>query len=434
METKQITLFPLLFSNFVGTLGFSIVLPFLVFLVVDFGGNSVIYGILSSIYPAFQLIGAPMLGRWSDSFGRKKVLLISTAGTLIGWIIFLFALYIPKLDLVDTNIALVGAFTVSLPLVVLFVARAIDGITGGNVSVANAYIADLSDDKTRSKNFGKMAISSNLGFIVGPALAGILGGTIYGNILPVLVAIFVSLVAFIAIWVLLKESNIVTNEFKPIQKNSVQRAYSYECKDCFNPPNPDKLKFKDIFQLKNISLIMGLNFFIFLGFNIFYTSFPIHAVSSLKWTITEMGIFYAILSGLMILVQGPILRKASQIFSEGNLIIIGSFILGVNFVLFFSNSNILIYVAAILFAVGNGLMWPSFMSILSKLAGKLHQGAVQGIASSIGSLASIIGLIIGGFLYNSIGSTTFLIAAGIIFVVFVLSFKILKIQSTFKAN
>ena len=434
METKQITLFPLLFSNFVGTLGFSIVLPFLVFLVVDFGGNSVIYGILSSIYPAFQLIGAPMLGRWSDSFGRKKVLLISTAGTLIGWIIFLFALYIPKLDLVDTNIALVGAFTVSLPLVVLFVARAIDGITGGNVSVANAYIADLSDDKTRSKNFGKMAISSNLGFIVGPALAGILGGTIYGNILPVLVAIFVSLVAFIAIWVLLKESNIVTNEFKPIQKNSVQRAYSYECKDCFNPPNPDKLKFKDIFQLKNISLIMALNFFIFLGFNIFYTSFPIHAVSSLKWTITEMGIFYAILSGLMILVQGPILRKASRIISEGNLIIIGSFILGVNFVLFFSNSNILIYVAAILFAVGNGLMWPSFMSILSKLAGKLHQGAVQGIASSIGSLASIIGLIIGGFLYNSIGSTTFLIAAGIIFVVFVLSFKILKIQSTFKAK
>lgn len=152
METKQSTLFPLLFTNFVGTLGFSIVLPFLVFLVVDFGGYSVIYGILSSIYPAFQLIGAPILGRWSDSSGRRKVLLISTAGTLIGWIIFLFALYMPKFDLVEINTALVGAFTLSLPLVVLFIARAIDGITGGNVSVANAHIADLSDDKTRSKN------------------------------------------------------------------------------------------------------------------------------------------------------------------------------------------------------------------------------------------------------------------------------------------
>ena len=417
-----------------GTLGFSIVLPFLVFLVVDFGGNSVIYGILSSIYPAFQLIGAPILGRWSDTLGRKKVLLISTAGTLIGWIIFLFALYMPKFDLIDIDTALIGAFTLSLPLVVLFAARAIDGLTGGNVSVANAYIADLSNDKTRSKNFGKMAISSNLGFIVGPALAGILGGTIYGNILPVLIAIFVSFVALIAIWILLKESNKLTKEIPPIQKNSVQRAYSYECKDCFNPLNPDKLKFKDIFKLKNIPLFMALYFFIFLGFNIFYTSFPIHAVSSLKWTITEMGIFYAILSGLMILVQGPILKKASQIFSEGNLIIIGSFILGVNFILFFSNSIILIYLATILFAVGNGLMWPSFMSILSKFAGKLHQGAVQGVASSIGSLASIIGLILGGFLYNSIGSPTFLVAAVIIFVVFALSFKILKIQRTFKVN
>ena len=417
-----------------GTLGFSIVLPFLVFLVVDFGGNSVIYGILSSIYPAFQLIGAPILGRWSDTLGRKKVLLISTAGTLIGWIIFLFALYMPKFDLIDIDTALIGAFTLSLPLVVLFAARAIDGLTGGNVSVANAYIADLSNDKTRSKNFGKMAISSNLGFIVGPALAGILGGTIYGNILPVLIAIFVSFVALIAIWILLKESNKLTKEIPPIQKNSVQRAYSYECKDCFNPLNPDKLKFKDIFKLKNIPLFMALYFFIFLGFNIFYTSFPIHAVSSLKWTITEMGIFYAILSGLMILVQGPILKKASQIFSEGNLIIIGSFILGVNFILFFSNSIILIYLATILFAVGNGLMWPSFMSILSKFAGKVHQGAVQGVASSIGSLASIIGLILGGFLYNSIGSPTFLVAAVIIFVVFALSFKILKIQRTFKVN
>ena len=417
-----------------GTLGFSIVLPFLVFLVVDFGGNSVIYGILSSVYPAFQLIGAPILGRWSDTFGRKKVLLISTAGTLIGWIIFLFALYMPKFDLIDIDTALMGAFTLSLPLVILFGARAIDGITGGNISVANAYIADLSDDRTRSKNFGKMAISSNLGFIVGPALAGILGGTIYGNVLPVLVAIFVSFIAFFAIWILLKESNKLTKEFPPIQKNNVQRVYSYECKDCINPPNSDKLKFKDIFKLKYIPLFMVLNFFIFLGFNIFYTSFPIHAISSLKWTITEMGIFYAILSGLMILVQGPILKKASQIFSEGNLIIIGSFVLAVNFVLFFSDSVVLIYLATILFAVGNGLMWPSFMSILSRFAGKVHQGAVQGVASSVGSLASIIGLIIGGLLYNTIGSPTFLVAASIIVVVFVLSFKILKIQKTLKVN
>ena len=88
----------------------------------------------------------------------------------------------------------------------LFFARAIDGITGGNLSVANAYLSDISSDETRSKNFGKMAISSNLGFIVGPAIAGILGGTIFGAILPVLAALVLSLITLIVLAFMVKES------------------------------------------------------------------------------------------------------------------------------------------------------------------------------------------------------------------------------------
>ena len=176
---KQIPLYPLLLINFIGTLSFSIVLPFLVFLVIDFGGNAIVYAILAAVYPAFQFIGAPILGRWSDIYGRKKILLISHGGTLVGWIIFLFALFLPEENLFSINSPLIGTFVITLPLVVLFIARALDGITGGNVSVADAYLADVSSDINRSKNFGKMAISSNLGFIVGPALAGILGATIY---------------------------------------------------------------------------------------------------------------------------------------------------------------------------------------------------------------------------------------------------------------
>ena len=108
-----------------------------------------------------------------------------------------------------------------------------------------------------------------------------------------------------------------------------------------------------------------------------------------------MGIFYSVLSGVMILVQGPVLRKALQKFSEEKLVVIGSLILGINFALFMFNSTVLVYVALVLFALGNGLMWPSFMSILSKRAGTVHQGVIQGVGSSMGSLASIIGLIVG---------------------------------------
>ena len=428
---NQIPLYPLLLINFIGTLGFSIVLPFLVFLVIDFGGNAIVYGILAAIYPAFQLIGAPILGRWSDIYGRKKVLLISHGGTLVGWIIFLFALFLPNENLFSINSLLVGTFVITLPLIILFIARALDGITGGNVSVANAYLADVSSDINRSKNFGKMAISSNLGFIVGPAIAGILGATIYKEILPVLAALFLSLVTLIVIGFSLKESKPSAGVIQVPVKGNIGKVFAQECKECYKIVNPKKLRFLDIFKLTHISFLLFLYFLIFLGFSIFYTSFPIHAVLGLKWSITEMGIFYAVLSGIMILVQGPILRKALQKFSENKLVIIGSLVLGINFIFFLSNNILLIYTAAVLFAIGNGLMWPSLLSILAKKAGTVHQGAVQGVASSFASLASIIGLTIGGVLYNAIGATTFLITAGVIFTVFIISFRLLKILDSY---
>src|ERR687892_2377252 len=186
---NKISLFPLLLINFTGTIGFSIVLPFLVFLVTDFGGNAILYGILAATYPAFQLIGSPILGRWSDTYGRKKILLLSHAGTLAGWIIFLVALFLPVNNLLNIDIMVIGTFAITLPLAVLFLARAIDGLTGGNVSVADAYVADISSDENRSRNFGKMGMASNLGFVIGPAIAGILGATIYGEVLPVSVAL-----------------------------------------------------------------------------------------------------------------------------------------------------------------------------------------------------------------------------------------------------
>ncbi len=438
---KQVSIFPLLLSNFIGTMGFSIVLPFLVFLVIDFGGNSLVYGILAAIYPAFQLIGAPLLGRWSDTIGRKKVLLISNGGTFVGWVVFLIALFVPVWNIYSVNSIILGTFVITLPLIILFLARALDGITGGNISVANAYLADISTDKSRSKNFGKMAISSNFGFIVGPALAGILGSTIYEEVLPVLAAVFISLIALIVIAVMLKESKVTATATTATtattttaslveisEKESIRKVFSCEPKECYKIPNPKNLSFLDVFRLKDISFLLVLYFFIFLGFNIYYTSFPIHAVSGLKWTVTEMGIFYSVLSGVMILVQGLVLRKALQKFSEEKLVVIGSLILGVNFALFMFNSTVLVYVALVLFALGNGLMWPSFMSILSKRAGTVHQGVIQGVGSSMGSLASIIGLILGGLLYNLIGPTTFLISAAVIFMVFVMSFKLLKVK------
>lgn len=126
-------------------------------------------------------------------------------GTVVSWIVFLIAFFVPVRIVGDVDSTTLGQFTLTLPLILLFLARAADGITGGNVSVANAYLADITDEEHRSRNFGRMALSGNLGFVLGPALAGLLGATIYGEVLPVVAALVISILAALMIVFGLKE-------------------------------------------------------------------------------------------------------------------------------------------------------------------------------------------------------------------------------------
>jgi MFS family permease len=150
--TRKASIFPILLVNFIGTLGYSIILPFLIVIVIKFGGNELVYGIMVASYSFFQLIGAPVLGKWSDQYGRKKVLLLSQAGTFLAWVIFVIALSIPNSTILSIEPRILGAFILTIPLLFLFLARALDGITGGNVSVANAYLADVTDEENRKSN------------------------------------------------------------------------------------------------------------------------------------------------------------------------------------------------------------------------------------------------------------------------------------------
>ncbi|MFQ5998430.1 MAG: MFS transporter [Candidatus Bathyarchaeia archaeon] len=428
-KDRRISLFPILLVNFIGTMGFSIVLPFLVFLVTRFGGDAVIFGVLGAVYPAFQLVGAPILGRWSDTYGRRKILLLSQLGTLAAWGLFLVALFLPITPILEPNSATLGAFMITAPLVFLFLARALDGITGGNISVANAYLADITEEKDRSRNFGKMSMSATLGFVAGPALAGILGATLFGELLPVLAAFFLSLIASVVIAIYLPESKQCIIEKDP-EKVNTRKIFGHEIKECYDLADPEKRSFKDIMKTKNMSYMFALYFIMFFGFTVLHTAMPIHAATGLNWTVTDLGILFVVLGLMLAVVQGPILSRASRRFSEGVLIVVGSVVLGTSYVFFLSPNTGVIYLGAAFYAVGTGLMWPSFLSILSKLGGSKHQGSVQGFASSFGSLASIIGLITGGILYGVLGPTTFLVSAVTIYAVFLLSFRILSFEKS----
>lgn len=418
---KGSSILPVLAVNFVNALGYSIILPFLIFLVTRFGGTGYVYGLLAAVYPSLQLVGAPLLGRWSDSHGRRKILLLSQIGTLIGWGLFLLALYLPMTTLLGVRIS-GEAVALTLPLVTLFLARALDGLTGGNNSVANAYLADISLDEDRRKNFSRMAISGNLGFVIGPAAAGLLGSTSWHETPPVLAALAISAIAVATIAFMLPESKPCVLE--KIKGMPIGKVLGQEPKDCFTPKKT--LPFRQVIALPGVGFLLVLYFLIFLGFNLFYTAFPVHAARGLHWKVSDTGAFFSILSVMMVVVQGPVLSWVSKRVSEGPLVVVGNLILGTNFLLLTSPDRGMIYLAAALFALGNGLMWPSVLSILARVAGDEHQGAVQGIAGSFGSLASIVGLVAGGILYESIHTTTFVLAGGIIFVVCILSLRLAR--------
>jgi MFS family permease len=404
-------------------LGYSIVLPFLVVLVLKFGGNELIYGILGATYSFFQFIGAPILGKWSDEQGRRKILILSQVGTLLAWIIFFIALIIPNTVLLNIDSQLLGIFLISIPLLLLFFARALDGITGGNVSVAYAYLSDITSDEDRKKNFGKMAASGNLGFIVGPAMAGLLGGSILGDKLPVLAAILISAFAVYIIYFKLIESKPCALK-NPADQLEARKLLGMEHLDCQIIEESNKIKFKDIIGLKHLPKLLIVYFLIFLAFNIFYVAFPVHAINSLNWTILDLGIFFSVLSAIMVVVQGPVLTIASKRFSDLILVITGSLMLAFSFFLFRYPSTFLIYTGVIFFSLGNGIMWPSFLAVLSKIAGDQYQGAIQGFASSSGSIASIIGLISGGLLYSIMSVNIFILPILIMISIIPFMFKI----------
>jgi MFS family permease len=417
------SIYPILSVNFVGTLGFSIVLPFLVFLVTRLGGNALVYGIMGATYSFFQLIGAPILGRWSDRYGRKRILMLSQLGTLTSWGIFLVALALPVRAMLDVDSRLLGTFTITIPLAVLFLARALDGITGGNVSVANAYLADITEDSDRSANFGKMAVSSNLGFIFGPAIAGVLGATALGETLPVLAAFLISFVASLIIGFRLQETRMCVLGADPERMN-VRKVLGQEQKECFQLKAAPKLSMGQVLSLPSVTLLMALQFLVFLAFNLFYIAFPVHAATGLGWTLTETGVFFSAMGFMMVMVQGPLLKQASRTWPDRMLVLGGSVMLAISFLFFTSHATAMIYAGTALLATGNGLMWPSLLAVLSKSTDRNDQGAVQGFASSAAAIASIAGLLIGGVLYGVLGSRVFVLSAAITSLVFLVAFRI----------
>lgn len=370
---KNRALFTLFIVVFIDLLGFGLVLPLLPFIGEKFGANPFQIGLLSASYSFFQFISSPILGRLSDRFGRKKLLIISQAGSAIGYLILGLANNIP----------------------LLFLARIIDGITGGNISIAQAYIADVTDKKNRARGMGIIGAAFGMGFIFGPAIGGLLAQK--GFLYPALFATAASTLTVILNFLFLKET--VTQSPNLNKSRSVSKF-----------PN---------FNFSIFSFPLNLIIFVFLiinlAFTLFQANFALWTQKTFGFGPTQNGWLYTFVGILIVTMQLVILPFLLKNIKEKTLMKTGILFLGLGiFLIIFIEFPALLFVPMFFIATGNGMSMPTLQAVASENVDPKDYGEILGVLQSAGSLGRIIGPVLGGEMFLIWGKNTPFLSAGIL--------------------
>jgi DHA1 family tetracycline resistance protein-like MFS transporter len=371
-------------------IGFGIVIPVLPYYIESFGATPFQLGLLVASYSVMQFIFSPVLGGMSDRYGRRPVLFFSLLGTSVGFLL----------------VGLAGA------LWVIFAGRILDGITGGNISTAQAYIADVTTRKDRARGMGLIGAAFGLGFVLGPAIGGVLSR--WGTHVPFIFAACLALANATGVFFYLPES-------LPREKRAAH--------------TPGVNRFTQIFaslrdaRFRTLSL---LYFLVVTAFSIMTTSFALYTQERFGYDAEQNGWLFAYIGILAVLMQGGIFGRLAHAIGEAALLVAGSLILAASLFMvpyvgpqWGGLAGLLVGMA--FFAVGNSLANPAATSLASKVAGEHEQGKALGIMQSGASLARAVGPFIAGFLLNTAAgkvddhslAVTFWTAAGIMFAAFV---------------
>lgn len=392
-------LIPAYLLTFVNVLGFSILMPVLPFIVSDYGAPKWVFGLLLTLYSTFQFIGAPYLGSLSDTNGRKPILLISQAGTLLSWIIFACALLLPDFPI----------YGFALPLIVIGLARILDGITGGNVSTTNAYVADVTTREEKSYVFGYLGGISGLGMIVGPAIGGLTASSSIGYLGTLLVAAGISIITLLTIIFWLKESH-------PIEKRAPRVRIPF---------------WKSILVLKRIRTInpspvirslFTLKAFFSSMMAFYISSISLFLIDLFKFDQEELGIFMFVVGTFLIFNQVVVSKLFVKRFGEFTTLLIGLGLCAIGLTCITLTSNLYLFIGFYYFLnLGLSLSFPTFNALISIHADPQKQGEIMGISESISSLATAIFPVLAAWLYGEIGFNLYYIIASLAFTAFILA-------------
>jgi DHA1 family tetracycline resistance protein-like MFS transporter len=356
---------------FIDLVGFGIVIPVLPLYAERYGASEATVGILLAIYSAMQFVFAPILGKLSDRVGRRPVLLVSLLGTSAGFLLMGFA---PKMPV---GFALLG---LAPTLVWLFIARIIDGVSGGNISTAQAYIADVTSPEERSKGMGLIGAAFGLGFIFGPAIGGLMSHVSAGA--PFFFASAMAAANATALYFLLPES--LSRE----HRSQARRRASVS----------------EIFQQGggwHLKAIMATYFFATISFAMLTATYALFANHRFNFDAIHTGYMFTYVGVLGAIIQGGLLGRLVKAFGEKALAVSGTAIFAASMFALPSTATLTtLIVASTGIAIGNSLMTPSLNGLASKSVGAAWQGRMLGVMASVASLARIIGPVLGGWLLS----------------------------------
>lgn len=351
---------------FLDLVGFGIVIPLLPFYVQSMGGSARTVGVLLGCFSFTQLLATPVLGRYSDRYGRRPIILFSLAANAVAMGLFALASYQRLLPL-------------------LFVSRILAGATAGNLAACQAALADISTAETRARAMGRVGAGIGLGLVLGPMIGGLFSQ--WGAWFPPLAAGALALLGAIGVLVAMPETHPASARAtsKPRSRLSVLRE----------SPRPRALK-----------LVLLLYFLVFLTMTTLQVALALLAQARFGWKAKEVGYIFAMQGGLGLLIQGVLIGRLSKAVGEVRLLVIGTLLLSAGMLgVSLAEHPLALVGALIMLGTGLGFIQPLLSSLASQAANPSLQGLTLGLAQSSGGLARTVGPVASGALYSTLGTS-----------------------------
>jgi DHA1 family tetracycline resistance protein-like MFS transporter len=365
MHSRKASL-PLLFSVvFMDMIGFGFIIPLIPDYIRSFGGVPALAGVLMASYALGQFFAAPIVGRLSDRFGRKPLFLFSIGGTFLSLILL--------------------GLAPSLPFI--FASRILDGLTGGNITVAQSYIVDITDDKNRAKGFGIIGMAFGLGFIIGPLFGGLLSR--FGLSTPAFVAAGIAAINLLLISFILPES--LSVDRREQLRNNPRRSFS------------GKLLMETL-KRKGTGMVLKISVIYSFAFTLFESMFALFAAEALGIGPSDRGWLLAYVGILVALVQGVGVGIIAKRFDERKLASVAISVAAVSLVLYSLAPSIpMLMIALVPLSLSSGVSSTILRTLLTKSVPKEASGGTLGLAASIDSLNRILAPLAGGLLLTLLG-------------------------------